>query len=301
MLALFFSIALFLRIYLPYDQIFGSDWVKFSGIDAYYHIRLVENLLHHLPHLNTFDPYTFYPNGTRVAWPPFFDWFLVSIIWVIGLGSPTQQIIDVVGASFPAVLGALTVFPVYFIGKELFGRWAGILAVGVLTILPGDFLFKSMLGYTDHHVAETLFSTTFILFLIMSIKAAKQRQLTLKHVKRREWGAFTKALVYSLLGGFFLGIYLLSWVGGLFFVFIISVYFLTQFVIDHLRGHNNDYLCIVGTLSFLTASVLSLPLLSQTLFGPLYLPSLLIATLIPLIWNSISRLMESKEVMTCPQ
>jgi dolichyl-diphosphooligosaccharide--protein glycosyltransferase len=296
MLTLFFGIALCLRIYLDYDQVFGSDWIKFTGIDAYYHMRLVENLLHHFPHLNAFDPYTFYPNGTIVGWPPFFDWFLASIIWVIGLGSPTEHTINVVSVYFPAVLGALTVIPVYFIGKELFGRWAGVLSAGLITLLPGEFLSRSILGFTDHHVAETLFSTTFILFLILSIKAARQRQLTINHIKRWEWGAINKTFIYSLLTGFFLGIYLLSWVGGLLFVFIISVYFVTQFVIDHLRSQNTDYLCIVGTLSFLIASALSLSLLPQTWFRQLYLPSLLIATLIPLILNGISRLMVSKEI-----
>ncbi len=296
MLTLFFGIALCLRIYLSYDQVFGSDWIKFTGIDAYYHMRLVDNLLHHFPHLNAFDPYTFYPNGTIVGWPPFFYWFLAGIIWVIGLGSPTEHTINVVSVYFPVILGALTVIPVYFIGKELFSRWAGVLSAGLITLLPGEFLFRSTLGYTDHHVAETLFSTTFILFLILSIKAARQRQLTLNHIKRREWATITKAFVYSLLTGFFLGIYLLSWVGGLLFVFIISVYFVTQFVIDHLRSQNTDYLCIVGTLSFLIASALSLSLLPQTWFSQLYLPSLLIATLIPLILNGISRLMASKEI-----
>ena len=296
MLALFFGVALYLRLYLPYDAVFSGDWVKFTSVDAYYHMRLVDNLLHNFPHSISFDPYTFYPNGTKVGWPPFFDWFLAGIIWVITLGSPTQHTINVVGVYFPAVLGALTVIPVYFIGKELFGRLAGVLSAGLITLMPSEFLTRSILGFTDHHVAETLFSTTFILFLILSIKAARQRQLSLNHIKRREWVTINKPLVYILLTGIFLGIYLLSWVGGLLLVFIISVYFVTQFIIDHLRGQNTDYLCIVGTPSFLIALALGLPLLPQTWFGQLYLPSLLIASLIPLVLNGISRLMASKEI-----
>jgi len=296
MLALFFGIALCFRIYLPYDQVFSGDLVKFTSIDAYYHMRLVDNLLHHFPHSISFDPYTFYPNGAIVGWPPLFDWFLAGIIWVIGLGSPTEHTINVVSVYFPAVLGALTVIPVYFIGKELFGRWVGVLSAGLITLLPSEFLGRSILGFTDHHVAETLFSTTFILFLILSIKAAKQRQLTLNHIKRWEWGAINKAFIYSLLTGIFMGIYLLSWVGGLLLVFVISVYFVTQFIIDHLRSQTTDYLCIVGTLSFPIALAMGLPKLPQTWFGQLYLPSLLIATLIPLVLNGISRLMASKEI-----
>ena len=295
-LAIFFGIALYFRVYLPYDQVFSGDQIKFTGIDAYYHMRLVDNLLRNFPHFLAFDPYTFYPHGAAVGWPPFFDWFLSGIIWIIGLGSPTQHTVDVVGVYFPAILGALTVIPVYFIGKELFGRWAGMLAAGLIALMPGEFLGRSILGFTDHHVAETLFSTTAILFLILTIKAARQRQLSLNHIKHREWAIITKPLVYSLLTGLFMGIYLLSWVGALLFVFIISAYFVIQFIIDHLRGETTDYLSIVGTLSWLIALALSLPLLPQTWLRPLYLPSLLIATFIPLVLNGISRLMAIKKV-----
>ena len=40
-LALFFGIALYLRVCLPYDQVFCGDWIKFTGIDAYYHMHLL--------------------------------------------------------------------------------------------------------------------------------------------------------------------------------------------------------------------------------------------------------------------
>jgi len=114
-LALFFGVALFLRVCLPYDRVFTADWIKFTGTDAYYHMCLVDSLVHNFPHFPSFNPYFIYPGGGGVGAIHFFDWLLGSIVWVIGLGSPTNHTIDVVGAYFPAVLGALTVIPVYFI------------------------------------------------------------------------------------------------------------------------------------------------------------------------------------------
>ncbi|MFC1958877.1 oligosaccharyl transferase, archaeosortase A system-associated [Chloroflexota bacterium] len=295
-LALFFGIALYLRIYLPYDHVFGGDWIKFTTVDAYYHMRLVDNLIQNYPHFLAFDPYTFYPHGAPVGWPPFFDWLLSSIILIVSLGSPSQHLVDVVGAYFPTVLGAITVIPVYFIGKELFNRWAGVVSAGLITLLPGEFLGRSTLGYTDHHVSETLFTTIVFLFLILAIKAAKSRQLTLDHIKRREWAAINTTLIYSLLTGIFLGIYLLSWVGGLLFVLIITVYFVIQFTIDHLRNRTADYMGIVGTISLLMALVISLPLMPQTWFRTQFLPSMLIAIMVPIVLTGISRLMESKRI-----
>ena len=295
-LALFFGVALYLRTVLPYDQVFVGDWIKFTSVDAYYHMRLVDNLVHNFPHRITFDPYTFYPHGMAVSWPPFFDWLLAGIIWVIGLGSPTQYTIDVVGVYFPAVLGALTVIPVYFIGKELFGRWAGVISAGLIALLPGEFLGRSILGFTDHHVAEVLFTTVTMLFLILAVKTARQRQLNFSHIRHRDWQVVAKPLVYSLLAGIFLGIYLLTWYGGLLFVFLIFAYFVIQFIIDHLRREDTDYLTIVGTLSFLVALVVSLSVWHQMGANTLYRISFLIAILTPAVLSGISQLLTSKRV-----
>ncbi|MFC2017619.1 STT3 domain-containing protein, partial [Chloroflexota bacterium] len=258
-IALFFGIALYLRACLPYDQVVSGEWIKFTGTDAYYHMRIVDNLAHNFPHLMGFDPYFIYPAGHVVGSISFFDWLLASIIWVIGLGSPTQHTVGVVGVYFPTVLGALTVIPVYFIGKELFGRWAGVLSAGLIALLPGEFLGRSILGFTDHHVAETLFTTITILFLILAVKTARQKQLTFNHLYHRDWAAITKPIIYSLLAGIFLGTYLLTWSGALLFVFIISIYFIIQFIIDHLKHKSTDYLCLVGVILFFVSLVMFLP------------------------------------------
>ena len=106
LLASFFAVALYLRIGLPYDQVFSGEWVKFTGVDAYWHMRIVDHLVHNFPHLDSFDPYMAYPGGGGTSYLfPFFDYLLASVIWLIGLGSPTEHTINTVGAYFPAVLG----------------------------------------------------------------------------------------------------------------------------------------------------------------------------------------------------
>jgi dolichyl-diphosphooligosaccharide--protein glycosyltransferase len=296
MLALLFCVALYFRLYLPYEQVFSNDWIKYTSIDAYYHMRLVDNLLHNFPHFLSFDPYTYFPYGTRVPWPPFFDWLLAGITWLVGLGSPSQHVVDIVGVSFPAMLGSLIVIPVYFLGRELFNWQVGLFSAGVIAVLPGEFLNRSTLGFTDHHVAETLFSSLFFLLLILTLKTAKQRGLSFSHIIQGNWPIITKPLAYSLLTGMMLAMYLLSWVGGLLLVLIISGYFVTQFIIDHLRGEKIEYLGITGALSLLTASILSFPATSRSLFQELYFPSFLIAFLIPVSLSGISWLMNSKQI-----
>ena len=290
------GISLYIRIALPYDQVFVNGSVWFRGTDAWYHMRLVDNLLHHFPQRIFFDPYTFYPHGATVGWPPFFDWRVAGTAWLIGLGAPAQHTIDLVGAYIPAILGTLTIIPVYFIGKELFNRWVGLLSAALVVILPGEFLNRSLLGFTDHHVAETLFTTLTILFLILAVKTAREREISFAHLINRSWQIITKPLIYTLLAGIFLGIYLLTWVGGLLLVFIIFTYVVIQFLIDHLKGKPTDYLCITGTLSFLVACIISLPLLGQIWVSTIQHASLIIAIVTPLVLSSISRLMTSKAI-----
>ncbi|MFC2048434.1 oligosaccharyl transferase, archaeosortase A system-associated [Chloroflexota bacterium] len=291
MVTLFSAVALCLRIFLPYDRVFGSDWIKFTSADAYYHMRLIDNLVHNFPHLMDFDPYLLYPGGANV-YGTFFQRLLASIIWLIGLGSPTQHTIDVVSVYFPAILGALTVIPVYFIGKELFGRWAGVLSAGLIAIMPGEFMGRSILGFTDHDIANTLFTTVSLLFLILALKTASQRQLTFSHLLRRDWATVTRPAIYSLLAGVFLGIYLLTWAGALLFVFVIFAYFVIQFIIDHLKGKPSDYLCLVSVITFFIAAIILLP----TSPGRERTTSMVIAILIPLVLNGISRVMTNRKM-----
>ncbi len=284
LLAIFFGISLIFRTVLPHDQVFIGDWIKFTSIDAYYHMRLVDNLVHNFPSLTGFDPFFIYPGGISVTGVHFFDWLLAGVVWVIGLGSPTQHTVNVVGVYFPAILAALTIIPIYFIGKVLFNRWAGVIAAALVAILPGEFMGRSILGFADQHIAEALFSMVAVLFLVLAIKAAGQKKLTFEALRKRDWKIITRPLVYSLLAGLFLGLYLITWIGGLLFVFIIVLYFIIQFIINHLRGKSSDHLGFTGFIVFLVALVIFLP------FSPPRAVSIsvVIALIIPLLLIGMS-------------
>jgi len=283
---LLFALAFFLRVYLLQDYVFVGDQVRFVGADAHYHMRLVDSLVHNFPRYLTFDPYLYYPYGSSWQYMPFLDWLVAGNALLLGLGHPTMHTIEVVGAYTPAVLGALTVVPVFFIGKEVFSRRAGLLSAALIAVLPGEFMGRSVLGATDHHVAEVLFSTVAMLFLIRAVKSARQKRLALTDFRNLNWPVIRRPLTNSLLAGLFLGVYLLSWVGGPLVVLIIFVYFVAQAVADHLRGTSTDYLWLAGTPAMLVTTLMLLPL------SPSGLPLLaVLATLaVPLVLNGISRL-----------
>ena len=164
LLFLIFAGSLFLRVYFPWNSVF-SEPIKYAADDGVYHMRLVENMLlgGHFPHRINFDAFTYFPYGTYIHFAPLYDWLLAIIIWIIGLGHPTLVLINKIAPFYPAVLGSLTVPVIYFIGKALWGRWAGLFSAFLISVSQ-PFLFRSLLGATDHHQAEVLFSSLGILF-----------------------------------------------------------------------------------------------------------------------------------------
>ncbi len=294
LVVVFFGVSLIFRIASPYGQIFVDDQIKYTHNDAYFYMRLVDNAANNFPHLTQFDPYFIYPGGLNVTSLPFFHWLIVFFAWIFGLGHPTQHLIDLIGVYLPAIMGALTVVPVFFIGKALFNKWAGVLAAGLVAILPGEFLSRSMLGSSDNPVAEVFFTATAMAFLIYAIKTASQNQLTFNHILKRDWKVILKPLILSLFAGLFLGFYLATWQGALLFVFIIALYLIIQFIINHVKQKSNDYLCIVGAITFLFALII----LILNPFTTDVTIAVVLTFLLPLVLYSISRLMSSKGLST---
>lgn len=287
---IFFGIALFFRIYYPYNQIVVGDTIKYSSNDAYYYMRLVDNVSDHFPKLTQFDPYFIYPGGNGVNTLPFFHWIIALLAWIFGGGHPTPHLIDMIGIYLPAIMGALTVIPVFFIGKALFNKWAGVLAAGLVGIFPGEFISRSALGATDDPVAETLFTAIALAFLIYAIKTASQNQLTFTHILKRDWKIILKPLIFSIFAGIFLGIYLITWQGALLFVFIFALYLIIQFIINHLNHKSSDYLCIVSFITLLLSTIIFIisPYSSDITIA------LVIALLMPLVLYGISKSLSSK-------
>ncbi|MFP4642135.1 MAG: oligosaccharyl transferase, archaeosortase A system-associated [Chloroflexota bacterium] len=252
------GISLLFRVVLPYDNIFVQGNILFRGTDPYYHMRFIQNLAQHFPFASSWEPYLAYPGG--VSWPgaPLFDYLVAGIAWALGLGSPSHHTVELVGAFIPPILGMLTIIPTYFIGKELFNRWVGVIGAALVAVLPGEFMNRTLLGFADHHALETLLSTTVILFFILAVKRARENKLSFEGLRQRDWPTIRKPVIYALLAGFFLALYLLAWAGALLFAFIIAVWMVIQFIMDHLRNRSTDYLCIIGAISFLVALILFL-------------------------------------------
>ncbi|MDF2955868.1 MAG: Asparagine N-glycosylation enzyme [Candidatus Alkanophagales archaeon MCA70_species_2] len=309
-----FALALWIRVALPYESVFTPEFVRFGGNDPWYNMRLVESTLEHFPHRIIFDAFTFYPHGSYVPFALLFDWLLSFIIWLLGFGNPYatlgQHGIETIAAFYPAVLGALTVLPVYFIAREVFGnRLAGVLSAFLVAAIPGQFLTRSILGFTDHHVMETLFSTIFMLYFILALRAAKAEGVNFESLcesfqggfrsatsfgsrllfgLKTTWRRFRKTWTHTALSGIWLGLYILGWRGGLLFVFVAFVCLIVLHVAEHLRSGSAEYLGVVGVPTFLIAAIIISPFLHPGCLTGFHVYSPLIGAVGTLLMSGVS-------------
>ena len=252
-------VALWIRI-LPSKSVFlGNGFVRFGGNDPWYHMRTVNALLENYPKRMFFNPMTNYPSGSYIHFGPLFDQMIAIPSLILGMGNPSPELVNWVGAYFPAVLGALTVIPVYYLGKCLGGRKTGILAAILIAFAPGQFLSRSMIGFTDHHVAETFFSTFFILFFMLALISAKRKKLSFEHVINKEWKILKEPLIYSVMAGVMYSAYQLAWPGASLFLFVVLVYAVFQYILNNFRKESSDYLGITGIVAFFVSAILILP------------------------------------------
>jgi dolichyl-diphosphooligosaccharide--protein glycosyltransferase len=250
----FVLIALALRIIPAYSQVFTGGWVKFTSPDVYYFMRLVDHLVYNFPNPMPADPYFWLAGLRGSSQNGFFELLLSALILLVGAGSPTPELIDLVGVYFPAVLGALTVIAGYFLGRALFNRWGGLLAAGLLAIMPGEYLARTGLGATDRDCLQVFLVVTTMLFTVLAVKCGADNELFARSYTRADRRAIVQAAIHSLLAGISLGLFVLTWRGSFIFSAIILVFTIVQSIIDALRGKSADYLFFSGAIIFLSAA-----------------------------------------------
>lgn len=192
------AIAAITRIALPFNMVFQNGRVIFNTVDAYYQLRFADLISSHFPQTSFYDPYLSVPMGNT----PLFNLLLA---WLGGIFNN----LDAVAAYLPAILGILTIIPVYIITKKVFNnKWITSLAVFFVAILPGLFFSRTQLGAADYHCLEIFLSTMIMMWIVLCI------------VNKNH---YLKAL-YGLLALGFFALYFKAWMGSVIFIGILIVF-----------------------------------------------------------------------------
>jgi dolichyl-diphosphooligosaccharide--protein glycosyltransferase len=240
-----FIFALAIRILPSFDIVF-SDPVKYSYDDGIYHMRLVENMLLGNHSRIYFDPFTNFPHGSYIHFTPLFDWIFAAVIWLISLGKPTLESINKIAPFIPAVMGAGIVLPVYFLCKAIFKNRATAVLAAFFAVISPVSLFRSVLGYSDHHVSEVLLSTLAILFLVLALQHGRKKQ------DKKFW-------ILAVLCGFSLGLYFLAWTGATMFLFLFFCFLVFYYLLRYFFGDRQNWILWLGITIFFISFLMILP------------------------------------------
>jgi len=249
------SLSFYIRGIVPYNATFANGITVFAMDDAVFHMRLVENLIENFPNRLTYDAYTFFPYGSVLSWGPLFSLIIVTLALIFGVEN-----INFIGAYVPAIMGTLVCIPVYFIGKEVLNKKAGLFGAFIIAIIPGAFLQRSTLGFTDNHVAEVLFSTLFLMFVIMSFNRVKDIQIK-EFIKNPLSYIISTPLKYSVIAGTFLGLYILTWTTGLIFSAMVATFIVLQIVINYITNKSNSSLLISTYIIYGISALMVIPVI----------------------------------------
>jgi len=198
-----------------------------SGPDPYYNMRLVEETVRtgEYPFYADNDPILNYPLGRSGGRAPLLNMMAIGFSRLL---SPFMSEPDSLGYSMQfvsALFGALLIFPVYFIGKTMFGRKEGILAALLVALIPIHIGsgHGSAYGLFDHDSFNLfLFFLTF-LFLILSIKEKTPY----------------RSIFFAILSGTSLAALNMVWVEAQFLFAVIVLYAIVQMIIDIFNSEMN--------------------------------------------------------------
>ncbi|WP_248896440.1 oligosaccharyl transferase, archaeosortase A system-associated [Haloplanus halobius] len=267
--ALVLVVATMLAIRLQaYSNFIRDGTVYFSGNDAWYHLRQVEYTVRHWPFTMSYDPWTNFPYGTNAGqFGTLYDQLVATAALVVGLGSPSQELVAKTLLVAPAVFGALIAVPVYAIGKRFAGRAAGLFGAIVLLLLPGQFLQRGLVGFADHNIAEPLFQTIAVLALMIAIAVAVREKPIWELVVDRDMDALRQPLIWSALAGVAVALYMWVWPPGVLLVGVFGVYLVYQLTSDYVTGGSPEPIAFVGVVSMVVAAVLMLVQFDTVSFG----------------------------------
>ncbi|MFO8109351.1 MAG: carboxypeptidase regulatory-like domain-containing protein [Thermoplasmata archaeon] len=240
-----FILAFFMRTYFAFELStkFGTPFLLTGGSDSYYYEKIVEYLAfnhHHLLH----DSMLNYPLGRANPRPPLYSWSvsLTGHIFAPLVGDLTRSVHYslILSTSF---WGAMTIFPVYLVGRDIFGKKAGITAAFLLAISAGH-LQRSPIGNADHDAFYLFFAVTGFYFLMKALKYIPEDRTWVKDWRDRgdiKSGLSTfisenkRSLLYSAMAGVSIGAVALTWQGYAYVFVIILVYYFIQLFLDKFR------------------------------------------------------------------
>ena len=233
LIVLFTIFGIWLR-YQP-SSLLLEGFPKVLFTDPWYALKQTELTLTHFPSQIWFDPMTNFPQGKPIDWGPFLPWIGSLLCRATGLTTPETMIPLV--SWIPVVCFVLTIPVGYFLGRTIYDQKTGVITVLILTVLPGNFLIRTLYGNYDHHCLEILISAAFALLYILALRSSYQQE---RH----------KTIAFSIVAGLFLAAGVLNSVIILLLVIVCLIFTIIHMFITFATKTEENNIIITNILVF---------------------------------------------------
>ena len=243
-----FTVLAFWTRGIPAEGLVTAEGVNLLGNDPWYSLRQVEQTVANFPGYAWFDAMTLYPSGDVVYWGPLFVQIMAALCVIAG--ATTRPEIMVVASWVPPLMAAAMVPVTYLLGKKIADWKTGLIAAGLIAVISGNYAYRSLFGFVDHHIAETLFSTIFVLAYVAALIAARDHPFSLADRATLTFESLKIPLIASALAGiaYLLGFFTMPTM--ILFALIVAAFTLLQFFLDYFQDRSSDYLVLVNVVTF---------------------------------------------------
>ena len=266
MLTFVFLLALFIRSYFAYETSAENDYIVSGGSDSYYWRRIID--YHVETGLNLFrDPLLNYPDNLVNPRPPFFSMSVaVPAVLMEGLFASIDDSVGFFLVWSTAFWGALTVVPVYFLGKETFGRRVGLAAAFFFAIMPAH-VQRSVLSNADHDAIILFLIVMIFYFLLKAIRVQEHKKwveswksgTSIVAGLKSYLGGSHAAILYALMAGTAYAALMMTWVGFAYVTVIILVYYVIQLFVNMFRYQDSTSVTMLVMISMSFGYLLAFP------------------------------------------
>ncbi|MCA1811889.1 MAG: glycosyltransferase family 39 protein [Halobacteriales archaeon] len=284
-LAAFVALAFTLRTVFNVDAGFDAsgDRQLFTGNDPYYDWHSIDHTLRTGKNLD-YDQAVNYPEGRANPNPPLYDWTtlpLAAALQHAGAADPIGTALNVMVAFW----AALTVIPVYMIGRDVFGRKAGLWGAFFMAI-SAPHIQRTAWGYPRHEAIALFFIVLAIAFLVRAFKTIDTRDLVaswrngpaIRKGLRETVRSNRTSLAYATLAGLALTACADTWKGYPYALAIMAVGLGFQLVVSHLRNRDATAIFLVYTTAAAVAVLLPWLLVYQ------HFPGFMGTTVVPSLY-----------------
>ncbi|MFH1257050.1 MAG: STT3 domain-containing protein [Candidatus Diapherotrites archaeon] len=174
-------------------------WGLFFEFDSYFHARIVSYILQSGT-LPAFDPAAYYYLAVPSTLPnvQFFWYFSAAFYKIFTLNAPYDKGLWIVFVKIlPALFGALTAAAMYFLGKETYGKKAGI-TFGVLGAVIPAFVYRTMAGFFEDDSLGFLWMVIGFIFLARAMKELEFNKKSITNAVLAAVFFFIMALTWDL-------------------------------------------------------------------------------------------------------